>query len=54
MKDFGRQTGFERSHRGGALAVAKDVMDGNVAAAAHDELLAAVVGHEGEVGEAAL
>ena len=41
MDDLGRQARLERRDRGRALAVAEDVMDRNVAAAAHDELLAA-------------
>ncbi len=40
MDDLGREAGGMRGDRGRALAVAEHVMDGNVVAAAHDELLA--------------
>jgi hypothetical protein len=46
MDDFRRETGLEGRHGGRALAVAEDVMDRNVLAAAHDELFAATGRHE--------
>ena len=54
MHHLGRQAGLEGGARGRPLAVAEDVMDRDVAAAAHDEFRSRVLGQEGEVAEAAL
>ena len=54
IDDLGRQARLERRNRRRPLAVAEDMMDRDVLAAAGDELLAAMRDHERDVGEPAL
>src|SRR6185369_15846582 len=54
VHDLGREARLEGRDRGRALAVAEDVMGGNVVAAAHDVFAPAILGEIGDVGETAL
>ena len=53
VDDFGREAGGMRGHGGRSLAITEDVMDWNVVAATHDELLAGILDDKGQVGQPA-